>query len=70
MDWVTQDYINIELDSNRNQLIRVRPITLVCRSGKPCTGRLSTCIECRIRTGFCCCLCKGRDVDALQRMVG
>ena len=35
MGWVMQDYINIELDSNRNQLIRVRmrSTTLKCRVG-------------------------------------
>ena len=37
-----QDYINIELDSNRNQLIRVRmrSTALVCRSLRHCVGHI------------------------------
>lgn len=42
---VVQDYINIELDSNRNQLIRVRmrATTLLCRSAGRCIGHIPFC---------------------------
>lgn len=64
MDWAAQDYINIELDSNRNQLIRVRPrsTTLLCRSGTPRIGHPLLCIDCKIRRGMMRCFLRKAEM--------